>query len=134
MNIKNMLPCALEPNTPQEIGSIAMGYYRPRFTPPFRAGGRGSKQLSKAVELTQAQSIEKGEDSSFLWVIYVGRHAFFGKFISRSANTCLIQQMLPGSDDKKILFLREGHLKSVNAQLVFRIQVLKKFNFMFLHN
>lgn len=84
-------------------------------TPPFRVGGRGSKQLSKAIEKSNIEK-EKAGDSPHVeqcWVFYTGSHPCFAKIISCATadeNSVIIQPMYPSEVDPSLFVPWNGHL------------------------
>jgi hypothetical protein len=69
--------------------------------PPFRMGGRGSKQLSKAIEKSSIEKEKASGGSSTLeptWGFCFGNHPCFAKIVSSppsSPASVIIQPMFP---------------------------------------
>jgi hypothetical protein len=74
---------------------------------PFRVGGRGSKQLSKAIEISHG---DRGVSEEIAWVFCSGVHPCFAKVISFATTGVMIQPMSPVEGDPHLYQLWEGHL------------------------
>lgn len=90
-------------------------------TPPFRPGGRGSKQLSKAIEQSKQQP---------QWVMATGSHACFAKIISNLSSfeskteSVFIQPMIQSKHDKSLLVLWEGNLWASKTNKLEAVKVI----------
>lgn len=83
---------------------------------PFRVGGRGSKQLSKALEQSSA-------DRDLAWVFCTGSHACFAKVISFAMSGIMIQPMSPVEGDPNLYKPWEGHLWLEKRDQIHPVQV-----------
>jgi hypothetical protein len=103
-------------------------YFQHKHSPPFRTGGRGSKQLSKAIEYS---SVEKGTQSGIsndMWVLHDGDPIYFAKVVSpatQDASSVLVQKMQPSHIDPALLVPWEGHLVLAKIESLQPIQVSK---------
>lgn len=88
---------------------------------PFRISGRGSKQLSKAME----QTIERGHYSNEIsWVFSTGNHPCFAKVVSMTTGGVMIQPMSPIDGDSDIYQPWEGHLWMEKRENIFPVEVV----------
>jgi hypothetical protein len=86
---------------------------------PFRIGGRGSKQLSKALEQS---SVDRGRDE-ISWVFSAGRHPCFAKVLSFAMSGIMIQPMSPVEGDSNLYKLWEGHVWLEKREQIHPVQV-----------
>jgi hypothetical protein len=100
-------------------------------TPPFRVGGRGSKQLSKAIEKS---SIERGQagdaHSEPQWAFCLGKHPCFAKIVSvnnpsQSSKSVIIQPMFNVQQDAHLFTLWEGHLWMAKIDKIYPVKVIE---------
>ena len=92
-----------------------------RASPPFRPGGRGSKQLSKALQ-------ENGESSAEIsWVLCTGKsQTYFAKVISvptENAGNVLLQPLHQSPHDPTLLKCWEGHLWLAKKEKLHPVQM-----------
>ena len=94
--------------------------YRARATPPFRSGGRGSKQLSKALQENGGSSAE------ISWVLCTGKTTYFAKVISvptENTGNVLLQPLLQSSHDPSLLKCWEGNLWLAKREKLHPVQM-----------
>ena len=91
-------------------------------TTPFRVCGRGSKQLSKAVEKSNE---EKGlTNQEILWVYCSGSYPCYAKVISTSiSDNVIIQPLFPVENDLTLYTLSPGHLWMAKKDKIHPIKV-----------
>ena len=101
---------------------------------PFRLGGRGSKQVSKAIEQIEQDKEKEKEDgicssddtSTLEWVFCTGKSPCFAKVKSVSSDdieSYLIQPMIKSPHDPNLLLLWEGHLWLAKRERMIPIKV-----------
>jgi hypothetical protein len=99
--------------------------FQNRPSPPFKPGGRGSKQLSKAIE--QSKETSELEDDATKWVLCYGRSPCFAKVISSASEenleSILIQPMRQSPHDPRLLILWEGHLWLAKSDKLYPVKV-----------
>jgi hypothetical protein len=100
--------------TPSQINKYS-NMNQATYTPPFRVGGRGSKQLSKAIEKSYVEKEKAGESPNLenTWAFCSGSHPCFAKIISAPtsyANSVIIQPMYPSDVDPSLFVPWDGHL------------------------
>lgn len=89
---------------------------------PFRIGGRGSKQLAKAIEKS---SVERGDNlNDISWVFSSGNQPCFAKVVSITTSGVMIQPMSPIDGDSDIYQPWEGHLWIEKRENIHPIKVL----------
>lgn len=115
---------------PMDIGSSAAGnaLFHTKQSPPFRTGGRGSKQLSKAIEHSAAEKTSSGlpQDSDPVWVMHTKNPVYFAKYVSTNCQdpgSVLVQKMQPSHVDQALLVPWDGHLCIVKNEYLQRIEV-----------
>jgi hypothetical protein len=91
---------------------------------PFRVGGRGSKQFSKAIEISHS---DRGTNEAISWVFCSGVHPCFAKVISSAMTGVMIQPMSPVEGDSNLYKPWEGHLWMEKKDHIHPVQV--KFSF-----
>jgi hypothetical protein len=90
-------------------------------TSPFRIGGRGSKQLSKAIEKSYVErGLSKCEP---LWAFCSGTHPVFAKIVSSVMSGVIIQPIFPSEMDPNLYLPWEGHLWLAKKEKVYPIKV-----------
>jgi hypothetical protein len=90
---------------------------------PFRIGGRGSKQLSKALEKS---FVDRGRDD-ISWVFCTGSHPCFAKVLSFAMSGIMIQPMSPVEGDLNLYKPWEGHLWLEKRDQIHPVQVMMEF-------
>lgn len=92
-----------------------------RASPPFRSGGRGSKQLSKALQDNAEAVIEPS------WVLCAGKsQTYFAKIISvpaESTGNVLLQPLYQSPHDATLLKPWEGHLWLAKKEKLHPVQM-----------
>jgi hypothetical protein len=105
--------------------------YHQKHSPPFRTGGRGSKQLSKAIQHSWSEKTNSdgtAPEKSSVFVLHVGDPLYFAKVISvnsKDPHMILVQRMQPSHIDPALLSPWEGHLLLVKVEYLHRIQVFQ---------
>jgi hypothetical protein len=100
-------------------------------SPPFRTGGRGSKQLSKAIEHSTQEKINLGslEETENVFLLHTGNPLYFAKYVSTNCqdpSSVLVQKMQPSHIDPALLVKWEGHLCIVKCERLQQIQMKKE--------
>lgn len=108
--------------------SAASALFHLKHSPPFRTGGRGSKQLSKAIEHSTAEKTSSGTPQELepIWVIHTRNPIYFAKYVStnfQDPNSVLVQKMQPSHIDQALLVPWDGHLCIVKSEHLQRIEV-----------
>ena len=101
-------------------------YFQHKHSPPFRTGGRGSKQLSKAIEYSSVEKDAQSGISSDMWVLHAGDPIYFAKVVSattQDASSVLVQKMQPSHIDPALLVPWDGHLVVAKIESLQPIQV-----------
>jgi hypothetical protein len=102
-------------------------------TPPFRVGGRGSKQLSKAIEKSSQERGQAGDaQSEPQWAFCLGKHPCFAKILSvkcptQPSKSVIIQPMFSNEQDPHLFTLWEGHLWMAKSDKIYHVKVGRKF-------
>lgn len=96
-----------------------------KHSPPFRTGGRGSKQLSKAIENSAGEKQNQYGVTGDMWVLHTGDPIYFAKVVSfaQDPSSVLIQKMQPSHIDPALLVPWEGHLMIAKIETLQSIQV-----------
>ena len=98
-------------------------------TPPFRVGGRGSKQLSKAIEKSCLERGQAGDaHSEPQWAFCLGKHPCFAKILSeynpsQPSKSVIIQPMFSNDQDPHLFTLWEGHLWMAKCDKIYIVKV-----------
>lgn len=85
-------------------------------TSPFRVGGRGSKQLSKALEKSSQERGQAGDTHCEpQWAFCLGKNPCFAKILPvnnplHSSKSVIVQPMFSNAQDPHLFTLWEGHL------------------------
>lgn len=100
-------------------------------TPPFRVGGRGSKQLSKAIEKSSLERDQAGDvHNEPQWAFCVGKHPCFAKIVSvNNPKSVIIQPMFSNDQDPHLFTLWEGHLWMAKSDKIHHVKV-KTYNYL----
>lgn len=104
------------------------GLFHQKQSPPFRTGGRGSKQLSKAIENSSAEKSSAGlpQEAEPVWLMHTGKPIYFAKYVSTNCQdpgSVLVQKMQPSHIDPALLVPWEGHLCIEKNERLRRIEV-----------
>jgi hypothetical protein len=100
--------------------------YQNRSSPPFNPGGRGSKQLSKAIEQSKVYNHQYSHQIDAEFVLCTGTPPCFAKVISAPStdiNSTIIQPMYPSPHDTGLLMPWDGHLWVAKSQKLIPINV-----------
>jgi hypothetical protein len=99
----------------------------PFLSTPFRIGGRGSKQLSMALEQSSLEK-RKGnqEKEEFSYVYCLGNHSCFGKIFKYVESGIIIQPMSAVEGDHELFTLWKGHLWMVKKDKIHPVRVRMK--------
>ena len=116
---------------PAEFGVVVpppAGLFHQKQSPPFRTGGRGSKQLSKAIEHSSAEKSSAGlpQEAEPIWLMHTGTPIYFCKYVSTNCQdpgSVLVQKMQPSHIDPALLVPWEGHLCIEKNERLRRIEV-----------
>lgn len=107
--------------------------YQNRQSPPFRSGGRGSKQVSAALEQSLSQEPQPSADTLLpapakQYVLFFGRSSpCFARIISENEpNSVMLQPLRPNPIDPKLLIPWEGHLWLAKRDKIRPVQVREK--------
>jgi len=99
--------------------------FQNRSSPPFRIGGRGSRQLAKALEEAKKQLVEPQNQQESQWVICMANPPCFAKAIIplQESSSVLIQPLLPSPHDPALLTLWDGHIWLAKTDKLHSIQM-----------
>lgn len=98
-------------------------------TPPFRMGGRGSKQLSKAIEKSSLERDQAGATCNEpQWAFCLGKHPCFAKILSEynpseSSKSVIIQPMFSNDQDPHLFTPWEGHLWMTKSDKIYLVKM-----------
>ena len=97
-------------------------------TPPFRVGGRGSKQLSKAIETACLERDQAGDvHKEPQWAFCLVKHPCFAKIVSvNNPKSVIIQPMFSNAKDPHLFTLWEGHLWMAKTDKIYYVKVRKE--------
>lgn len=98
-----------------------------KSSPPFRSGGRGTKQLTAALKLNSSdrQSSQSGLPSEEKYAFFLGRSSpCFVKIVKDShGGGVLVQPLRPNPLNRNFLVPWEGHLWSAMRSKLHPVEV-----------
>ena len=100
--------------------------FQNRSSPPFRIGGRGSRQLSKALEEAKQQLVDPQNQQDAQFVICMADPPCFAKAITQiqESSSVLIQPLIPSTTaDAALLAPWEGHIWLAKADKLHSIKM-----------
>lgn len=113
--------------------------YHNRSSPPFRVGGRGSKQLTKALQQSEEITLTDDSDgengSNTNWMLCTSSPICFAKVVSVSSHDkTMIQPLRLNPLDSCLLIPWEGHVWLAKNENLIPVKVLylRTFVFVFL--